>query len=49
MEPSHPTLLQCDLEKMVQAADPGQLLHEFQLADITPKGAVLYRRVQVQE
>ena len=30
------------IEKMVQAADPGQLLHEFQLADITPKGAVFY-------
>ena len=29
------------LEKMVRAADASQLVHEFKLADITPKGAVL--------
>jgi len=28
------------LEKRVKAADGGQLIHEFELADLTPKGAV---------
>jgi len=29
------------LEKMVKSADKKQLVHEFKLADITPKGAVM--------
>ena len=28
------------LEKLVKSADKGQLIHEFELSDITPKGAV---------
>ncbi len=29
------------IEKMVESADAGQLVHEFKLSDITPKGAAL--------
>lgn len=34
------------IKKMVQAADPGQPVHEFKLADITPKLAVFTQMVK---
>lgn len=35
------------LEKLVKTADPEQLVHEFQLSDITPKGAVMVALVKL--